>query len=204
MKISVITVCYNSALTLEQTIQSVLSQNYADKEYIIIDGASTDGSIEIINKYKDQIQYFVSEPDGGIYEAMNKGISASTGDVIGILNSDDLYKNANILQQISDRFSENVDAVCTDVEIFRGHPENVVRYYSCTKWKPWMFRVGHQPPHPGFFVRKNCYNKFGIFDTSYKIAADFDLLFRLIYKHKCNVLFLLGFCFCLQHPRCFL
>lgn len=187
MKISIVTVTYNSAATVEQTIQSVLSQTYHDVEYIIVDGLSTDGTQNIIEKYRDRIAHFISEKDTGIYNAMNKGIQLATGDVIGILNSDDLYKNAEVLSKVAAQFSTHTDGICTDVEIFDGQPENIIRYYSCTRWKPWMFRLGHQPPHPGFFVHKSIYTAYGLYNENYKLAADFDMLFRLIYKNKCHM-----------------
>lgn len=190
MKVSIITVCYNSGATIEDTISSVLSQTHPDIEYIIIDGLSTDGTIEIVNRYRDQIKVFVSEKDTGIYDAMNKGVQAATGDIIGILNSDDIYKNNDVIERIAAAFEPNVDCVSTDVEIFSSNPENVVRYYSATRWKPWMFRIGHQPPHPGFFVRRQCYQSAGLFNTQYKLAADFDMLYRLIVKNHFSVKYL--------------
>ncbi|MCC7297405.1 MAG: glycosyltransferase [Bacteroidia bacterium] len=186
MKISVITVCYNSEATVEQTIQSVLAQSHTDIEYIVVDGASTDRTLEIINKYKDQISVVISEKDKGIYDAMNKGLARVTGDVVGILNSDDLYKNNEVLSQVSMEFNKPIECLCTDVEIFERMPENVVRFYSCTRWKPWMFRIGHQPPHPGFFVRNSVYKQFGTFKSEFKLAADFEILLRFILKNKCK------------------
>ena len=188
MKISVITVAWNSAATIEETIQSVLAQDHKDLEYIIIDGASKDNTLEIIKKYP--IHVVVSEPDKGIYDAMNKGLARATGDVVAILNSDDIYKNNSVLSRVAQEFEQqNCDALSTDIEIFKGKPSQVIRYYSCTKWKPWMFRIGAQPPHPGFFIRKNTYDKFGFFDTGFKIAADFELMLRFILKHHIKVYF---------------
>lgn len=189
MKITIITVCFNSSATIEQTIQSVLSQTHADIEYIVVDGDSKDNTKEIIEKYNNKISKFISEPDKGIYDAMNKGLKLATGDVIGILNSDDMYKNNHVLSKVADEFTNNIACLCTDVEIFSGTQNNVIRYYSCTRWKPWMFRIGHQPPHPGFFARKSCYDQYGIFDTNYKSASDFDIMLRFIYKEKCITLF---------------
>ncbi len=189
MKITVITVCYNSAATLEETIQSVLAQTHPDVEYIIVDGASKDKTPEIINKYKDRISVVISEKDNGIYDAMNKGLAKATGDVIGILNSDDLYKNNEVLSQVSLEFNRPIECLCTDVEIFEGSPKNVIRFYSCTRWKRWMFHIGHQPPHPGFFVKNSVYKKFGNFISDFKLAADFEILLRFIYKNKCQTHF---------------
>ena len=184
MKISIITVCYNSAATLEETIKSVLSQSYPNIEYIIVDGASTDATPEILNRYADKISRIISEPDKGIYDAMNKGLHVAQGDVIGILNSDDLYHDPKVLENVVKAFQSDIDGLCTNVEIFDPTPDKVIRFYSCTKWRPWMFRIGHQPPHPGFFARKAAYAKVGDFDTTYMLAADFDFLLRFIFKHK--------------------
>ncbi len=186
MKISIITVCFNSAKTLEETILSVSKQTHRDIEYIIVDGASTDNTKEIIHKYSNFITEFISEPDRGIYDAMNKGLAMCTGDIIGILNSDDIYKNTHVLSKVAQAFETSIDCLCTDIEIFKDNPNNVVRYYSCTRWKPWMFRIGHQPPHPGFFVKNECYKNYGNFDTQFKLAADFEILLRLIGKNKCK------------------
>lgn len=187
MKISIITVCFNSAATIEETIQSVLAQSHPDKEYIIVDGNSSDGTKEIIARYTDRISHFISESDKGIYDAMNKGLKLATGDIISILNSDDLYKDPEVLSRVDSAFKTDIDCLCTDVEIFNGLPGNVVRYYSCTRWKKWMFRLGHQPPHPGFFVRRTCYETAGVFDTGFKLGADFDLLLRFIGKQNFKV-----------------
>jgi len=189
LKFSIITVCYNSGATLEETIRSVLSQTHKDVEYIIVDGDSRDNTKEIVDKYREHLAHFISEPDKGIYDAMNKGLSLATGEIIGILNSDDIYKNNDVLSKVAHAFQSDIDCLGTDVEIFDGTPDHVIRYYSCAGWKPWMLRIGHQPPHPGFFVRRKCYDSFGLFDTGYRSAADFDLLLRFIYKHECKTVF---------------
>jgi glycosyltransferase involved in cell wall biosynthesis len=191
VKVSIITVCYNSAKTLEETILSVLGQTYTDIEYIIIDGNSRDGTSAIISKHRSQVAQVVSEPDKGIYDAMNKGLALANGDVVGILNSDDIYAHPRVIADVVQVFSNSSnDAVSTDVHIFSGNPANIVRKYRCTRWKPWMFRIGHQPPHPGFFVRKNCYTRYGFFDTHFRTAADFELLFRFIRVNKVSTQFL--------------
>jgi glycosyltransferase involved in cell wall biosynthesis len=190
LKISIITVCYNSGKTLESTIQSVIAQDFPNIEYIVIDGASIDNTEAIIAKYRGQIAHYISEPDQGIYDAMNKGLALCTGDVVGILNSDDVYKNTAVLSTIATHFTNDIDCLSTDVEIFSENPQNVVRYYSCTQWRPWMFRIGHQPPHPGFFVRNTCYQQYGFFDIQFKLAADFEILLRLIGKYKCRTKYL--------------
>lgn len=190
MKVSIITVCYNSARTLQETIESVLTQTYQNIEYIIIDGNSTDETPAILAQYQNRIAHIVSEPDNGLYDAMNKGIALSTGEVIGILNSDDVLAHSGVIADLVNAFDFQTDAICSDVHIFKDKKENVVRKYRCTRWKPWMFRIGHQPPHPGFFVRKTCYEKYGSFDLQFKRAADFELLLRFIGVHKINTKFL--------------
>ncbi|MFN5217640.1 MAG: glycosyltransferase family 2 protein [Sphingomonadales bacterium] len=190
MKVSIITVCYNSARTLQDTIESVLAQTYTNIEYIIIDGGSTDDTPAIIEKYRNRIAHVVSEPDQGLYDAMNKGIALSSGELVGILNSDDLLAHAGVMADIVSALDSNTEAICSDVHIFKNHRDNIVRKYRCTRWKPWMFRLGHQPPHPGFFVRKNCYERLGLFDLQFRRAADFELLLRFIGVHKINTKYL--------------
>jgi len=190
VKVSIITVCYNSARTLQETIESVLTQSYQNIEYIIIDGNSTDETPAILAQYQNRIAHIVSEPDNGLYDAMNKGIALSTGEVIGILNSDDVLAHSGVIADLVNAFDFQTDAICSDVHIFKDKKENVVRKYRCTRWKPWMFRIGHQPPHPGFFVRKTCYEKYGSFDLQFKRAADFELFLRFIGVHKINTKFL--------------
>lgn len=190
MKVSIITVCYNSASTLQDTIESVLAQSYKDIEYIVVDGGSTDETPAILDKYKSSISRCVSERDNGLYDAMNKGIAMATGELIAILNSDDLLAHVHVIADIVAAIDANTDAVCSDVHIFKDKKENIVRKYRCTRWKPWMLRIGHQPPHPGFFVRKSCYERFGVFDLQFKRAADFELLLRFIGVHKINTKFL--------------
>jgi glycosyltransferase involved in cell wall biosynthesis len=190
VKVSIITVCYNSARTLQDTIESVLAQTYTNIEYIIIDGGSTDDTPAIIEKYRNRIAHVVSEPDQGLYDAMNKGIALSSGELVGILNSDDLLAHAGVMADIVSALDSNTEAICSDVHIFKNHRDNIVRKYRCTRWKPWMFRLGHQPPHPGFFVRKNCYERLGLFDLQFRRAADFELLLRFIGVHKINTKYL--------------
>jgi glycosyltransferase involved in cell wall biosynthesis len=190
VKVSIITVCYNSARTLQDTIESVLAQTYTNIEYIIIDGGSTDDTPAIIEKYRNRIAHVVSEPDQGLYDAMNKGIALSSGELVGILNSDDLLAHAGVMADIVSALDSNTEAICSDVHIFKDHRDNIVRKYRCTRWKPWMFRLGHQPPHPGFYVRKNCYERLGVFDLQFRRAADFELLLRFIGVHKINTKYL--------------
>ena len=186
MKISIITVTYNSADTLRDTMDSVLRQGYTDYEYIVVDGASKDGTVEIIREYESRFEgrmRWVSEPDRGIYDAMNKGIAMATGDVVGLLNSDDFYASDDILSTIADAFScpDAPDAIYGDIHyVDEVDITKVVRYYSSRKFARESMLAGYMPAHPSFYVRRECYEKYGTFDTSYRVAADFENLLRLI------------------------
>lgn len=187
MKISVITASFNSESTILDTIVSVASQSYAEKEYLIIDGASADNTIKIVKEHISEVDYFSSEPDDGLYDAMNKGIHKASGDIIGILNSDDFFNNSDVLSEVVRVFEENedVDIVCGGVELV--HPSNLespLRSYSLGYFKPWMIRFGIMPPHPAIFIRKRAYNRVGDYYQKYSIAADFDMLTRLIILEK--------------------
>lgn len=186
MKISLITVSYNSAATIKDTIESILSQDHNNIEYIIIDGKSKDNTVQIIQSFGSKITRWISEPDKGIYDAMNKGIKMATGEVVGMLNSDDFYSNTNIISQVVKAFEDiNVDAVFGDLVFV--DPKNlnkVVRTYSSKGWHPKKFARGFMPAHPTFFVRRKYYDQLGFFKTDYKIAADYELLIRFLYVHK--------------------
>lgn len=182
MKVSIITVSYNSAATIEKTILSVINQDYRNIEYIVIDGGSTDGTHEIIEAYASHIQYWVSEADNGIYDAMNKGINKAEGDIISIINSDDFFQDNSIISSVVDVFEKNnVKAVFTSIHIVDKEDE-VVRYYSIKNFYDWMIRFGIAPPHPGAFISSDIYIKYGLYDLRYKIGADFDFFARIINK----------------------
>jgi len=189
MKISVITVVYNNEATISSAIESVLAQTYTNLEYIIVDGGSTDGTIERIRSYADRIDILISEPDKGMYDAMNKGLAKATGDVICILNSDDLYPHAHIIEQVVKEFDRTgCDAVygdlvyvtCTDVDC-------VTRYWKSGSCSSESFKYGWMPPHPAFFVKKSVYDRYGHFNTKLKSAADYELMLRFAYKNKINL-----------------
>lgn len=191
MKISIITTTFNSAKTLPHTIQSVLAQTYHDIEYIIVDGASTDGTVDIIQAYEPQFHgrlKYISERDKGIYDAMNKGLRMATGDVAGFLNSDDFLSGANAVERLMNALQnapEKPDAVYADVHYVDDNDlSRSVRYYSSAVFRPWLMRLGFMPAHPTFYCRMEVYRKYGFFDTQYKIAADFELLLRLLYVHR--------------------
>lgn len=192
MKISVITVCYNSAETIEDTIKSVISQDYPNLEYLIIDGGSTDNTKAIINKYSSKVSVFISEKDKGMYDAINKGIDLATGDIIAILNSDDLYADETVLAKVSTAFKESeADAVYGDLYyVDRNDTDKVFRYWKSGKYKEGLFFKGWMPPHPAFFVKKEIYRKYGVFNLSLKSAADYELMLRFIQKHEISVSYL--------------
>jgi glycosyltransferase involved in cell wall biosynthesis len=186
MKISIITVVYNSSATIKDAIQSVLSQTYGNIEYIIVDGASTDGTVDIVRSYGNKIAKFVSEPDKGIYDAMNKGIAMATGDVVGILNSDDFYANDRVIEQVMQVMSQpGTDCCYADlVYVDRENTDKVVRYWKSCDYRPFLFERGWMPAHPTFFVRRCVYQKYGVFDLNVSIGTDHELLFRFLYKHR--------------------
>lgn len=186
MKVSLLTVSFNSEATIADTIESVQSQDYDDIEYIIVDGNSQDGTKDIITRNASRISKWISEPDAGIYDAMNKAVKMATGDVVGILNSDDFYADSTIISQVMDAFADpSVDAVFGDlVFVDPTNLSNVVRTYSSAGWNPKKFAWGFMPAHPTFFVRRKYYEQFGLFKTDYKISADYELLIRFLYVRK--------------------
>ncbi|PHS70954.1 MAG: glycosyl transferase [Methylophaga sp.] len=191
MKISIITVCYNASEFIRYAIESVLAQSYPDIEYIVIDGASNDGTLEIINEYSKDIKHIVSEPDQGIYDAMNKGLKMATGDIIGTLNADDFYSDNDVLNRVSECFrDESVDAVYADlVYVNQIETDKTVRLWKSRCFISGLFKQGWVPPHPTFFTRKQVYKNYGYFDLKYKLAADFELLFRMIEVNKIKTVY---------------
>lgn len=192
MKISVITVTYNSASTLEATIHSLLCQTYKNVEFIVIDGLSTDGTLDIIHHYQNEIDIFISEKDDGIYDAMNKGISLATGDVISILNSDDMYANPNVLEVVANTFKYNhIDCLYGDlVYVDRRKANKILRYWKSQSFKDNLFYSGWHPPHPTFFVKNECYQKYSSFNLEFKIAADYELMLRFLQKYHLRSVYL--------------
>lgn len=190
MKVSIITIAYNSAETIEDTIKSVVSQDYEELEYIIIDGGSADGTLTIIDKYKDSIAKVISEPDKGIYDAMNKGVEHATGVLVGILNSDDLYADEKVVSDVVNKIGNN-DAIYADlVYVDRDATEKVTRYWKSGEYKKDAFVKGWMPPHPTFFVRKECYDKYGAYNLKLKSAADYECMLRMIHKHEISLAYL--------------
>lgn len=191
MKISIITVAYNSEKTIEDTIKSVVNQSYLNIEYIIVDGASTDGTMEIVNRYSDDITKVVSEKDGGIYDAMNKGVNLATGDVVGILNSDDFYINNDVIQKIVNSFGESTEAVYADlVYVDALNTDKIKRTWESGYYHHGAFKKGWMPPHPTFFVKNEIYKKFGAYSLELRSAADYEFMLRVLHKHKIQVEYL--------------
>lgn len=186
MKISIITVCYNSEKTIEKTIKSVLSQNYKDIEYIIIDGGSTDNTINIINKYKQKIDIFKSEKDRGIYDAINKGIKYSTGSVISILHSDDTFCDKLTINKVISNFKSNqkIDCLIGNTVIIKKNSKKKLRNYKANFFKNWMLYLGFSPPHPSTFFKQKIYKKHGLYNSKYTIAGDFEFFVRVFVKKK--------------------
>jgi len=206
MKISIITACYCSAETIEQTIQSVLGQTYGDVEYIVVDGGSTDGTVGVVREYEAKFQgrmRWISEPDEGMYDAINKGIRMATGEVIGILNADDFLLDDGVLERMAQAFlhpssdGKRVDAVYADIRFVKEaetlealRNAQVLRYYSARRWKPWMLRWGYMPPHPGVYIRRDAYEQFGVYKLGYHIAADYELVIRFLRKNGVSMRYL--------------
>lgn len=189
MKISIITITFNSSITLHDTIQSVLSQSYPNIEYILIDGASKDDTVGIIKGYESKFtgrMRWISEPDKGLYDAMNKGIRMATGDIVGIINSDDFYHRPDVINKVAEAFQEDgIEAVYGDVRFVNpNNLDKTVRYYSSKNFSPKLFRYGFMPAHPTFFTYRRYFEEFGYYKTDYKIAADYELLIRFLYTHK--------------------
>ena len=220
MKISLITACYNSAATIRTCLDSVLSQQGVDVEYIVVDGGSKDGTVAIVEEFshkehkghKERFEFkWISEPDQGMYDAINKGVKMATGDVVGILNADDVLASDDTLAHIAELFSHkeqegqergeeicgHVDCVYADirfvregstVEALRGAP--TVRYCSAKRWRPWMFRFAAMVPHPSFYVRRECFERLGGYSLDYRICADFELELRYLYLAKLKAAYL--------------
>ena len=187
--ISIITATFNSAKTLKDTIQSVLRQTNKDFEYLIIDGGSTDETIDIVKSYESEFSgrlKWVSEKDQGIYDAMNKGIKMASGDVVGILNSDDYFTSDDILQTVDNAFkSHEIDAIYGDIHFIRdGNPQKCVRYYSSRMFTPFWLRFGFMPAHPSFYCKREVFERAGLYSLDYKIGADYEMMVRLFKKYK--------------------
>lgn len=198
IKISIITVTYNSAATLRDTFDSILRQTYKNIEYLVVDGGSKDDTIAITKEYEPRFEgrmRWVSEKDNGLYDAINKGISMATGDIIGLLNSDDFFTRFDVLSTIANEFEQHpdIDAVYGDVHyVEEKNTDHIIRYYSSRRFKTWKMRMGFMPAHPSFYCKKSCYERFALpsctggtnkiyYKTDYQIASDFEFLLRMLY-----------------------
>lgn len=181
MKVTVITACYQSEATIQKAIDSVASQTWPSIEYIVIDGASRDATVSIIQRNLSKIAHFVSEPDNGVYQAMNKGLKLATGDVIAFLNSDDAYSSTGVLEAVVRTMQdEGLDALYGDVEFFHAkNPDKVVRTYDSGRFNPSRIGWGWMPAHPALFIRRDVYQRFGYFSEDYKIAGDYEFIARV-------------------------
>ena len=206
MKISVVTATWNSGKTVKDTIESVLHQTYKDVEHIIKDGGSKDNTMAICMDYLNRVyssddahdsvmktMKIVSEKDGGIYDAMNKGVKMASGDIIGILNSDDFYTSDDVLQKVADEFQKDssLEAVYGDIHFVK--PDNLkkcTRYYSSKSFRPWLLRFGFMPAHPSFYVRREVYEKYGLYDLQFRTSSDFEWMVRLFAKHHIRAKYL--------------
>lgn len=192
MKISIITAVFNGVETIEACIKSVLSQSYKNIEHVIIDGGSTDGTLDIINKYREGISYWVSESDNGTYDAMNKGIMVATGEMVGILNSDDMYADEFVIENVVKCVSENQSDTCYgDLSyVDKDDANKIIRYWKSGKYLKKNFKKGWMPPHPTFFVKKAVFEKYGGFNTALPVAADYELMLRFLYKYEITTIYI--------------
>jgi glycosyltransferase involved in cell wall biosynthesis len=193
LKISIITITYNSEKTVEDTIKSVVSQDFPNVEYLIIDGLSKDKTLQVVNKYSAYIDKVVSEKDKGLYDALNKGIKHATGEVIGMLHSDDVYANNQVLSKVAQQFAidPTLEAVYADlVFVDRENTDKVLRTWKSGAYKEDAFKQGWMPPHPTFFVKKSVYERLGGFNLDLKLSADYELMLRFIHKEKIKIAYL--------------
>jgi glycosyltransferase involved in cell wall biosynthesis len=186
MKISIITATFNSEKTLEETILSVINQTYQDIEYTIVDGGSIDRTLEVVNKYRERIAKIISEPNRGVYHALNTGIKYTSGEIIGFLHSDDVYFDNSIIETVAKNFKESsIDCLWGDLlYVAKDNLQKIIRYWKSSEYREGLFETGWVPPHPSFFVKKEIYEKYGDFNLDFKIAADYELMFRFLKKYK--------------------
>jgi len=183
-RISIITATYNGAATLKDTLKSVAQQSYPNVEHIVIDGLSSDNTTELVNSFPHVARY-LSEKDTGMYHAINKGIRLSTGEYVGILNSDDVFSSTDILDKVNAAFAANdIDALYGDIKFVTADLTKTVRYYSSAHFNLKKFKVGHMPAHPSYYVKKSVFDASGLYKEDYQISADFELVIRQLYSHK--------------------
>ena len=197
MRITIITACYNSGATIRTCFDSVLSQKGVDVEYIVVDGGYKDGTVDIIKEYSTRSTHstrlafkWISERDQGMYDAINKGIQMATGGIVGILNADDMLESPDTLAHVAEAFTSEVDAVYADIRFVKDDLNTTVRYYSAKHWKPWMLQWGKMPPHPSVYIRRELFDKYGLYKLGYDIAADYELLIRYLRMAKLRTRYL--------------
>ena len=202
MKISVVTVCWNSVKTLPDAMASVLAQQGVEIDYHVVDGGSSDGTVELLkaweSKFRERAIAFTwtSERDGGIYDAMNKGLFRATGDVVGILNADDRFEDERVLADVAEAFAKDgreLQIIYGDIRFVRGEGNDTVRYYSSRPWRPWMHNWGYMPAHPSVYIRREAFVASGGYRTDYRISADFEWMTRVFCRERLRARYL---------PRC--
>ena len=192
MKVSIITIVFNNRETIADAIESVLSQTYPDIEYIVVDGLSTDGTVDEVRKYGTRISKFVSEKDKGLYDAINKGIKLATGEIIGFLHSDDIFFNANAVASVAAAFEvHQTDSIYADLlYVQKADTGKVVRNWVSGSYNRENFMYGWMPPHPTFYVKKSCYDQYGLYNTGFRSAADYELMLRFLFKHHISTTYI--------------
>lgn len=192
MKISIITVVYNGKTYLKDCIESIINQSYEDIEYIIIDGGSDDGSLDLIDQYKQYVRHFISEKDDGLYDAINKGITLASGDVVGLLNADDMLADRNVIEKIAHAFMNNslIEAVYGDLNYINPRNQNVIRRWKSKQADNKNIEEGWMPAHPTLYIKRNLFTKYGKYALDLGTAADYDLILRYFYKYKLKVSYL--------------
>jgi len=192
LRVSIITVVHNNRATMEDCVENVLSQSYKEIEYIVVDGGSNDGTIDVIQAYRERISHWVSEPDQGIYDAMNKGIRMATGEVIGFLHSSDVYAHPKVIEEVVQVFEDsNVSSVYGDLQyVDKENLNRVIRNWKSSPYRHGKFKLGWMPPHPTFFVRKEIYEKYGYFNTHFRIAGDYELMLRFLERYRISAAYI--------------
>ena len=187
MKVSLITVCFRSAGVIRTALESVLAQKGVDVDYIVVDGGSDDGTVEILKEYESKFagrMRWISERDEGMYDALNKGVKMAEGDVVGILNADDMLEDENTLAFVASSFDQGIDCVYGDIRFVRGESKKTTRYYSSGRWRPWMHNWGFMPAHPSVYVRREVFDRVGGYKLGYDISADFEWMVRLLCRSR--------------------
>jgi len=192
LRVSIITIVRNNRATMEDCVKNVLSQSYKEIEYIVVDGGSNDGTIDIIQAYHERISQWISEPDQGIYDAMNKGIEMATGQVIGFLHSSDVYAHPRVIEEVARVFEKsNASSVYGDLQyVDKENLNRVIRNWKSSPYRHGKFRQGWMPPHPTFFVRKEIYEKYGYFNTDFRIAGDYELMLRFLERYRISAAYI--------------